>query len=251
MTMRVLLAALVLVAAPAFAQEKLTGSNVDIRVGMAFKVSDAALRKLVPDGWEISPPTSGPSQGANLNMTMVNQSLSFDAEGKPLTPFRGVAFSVPMKKKGSDAAVAMIVAGIFTPNGAPGAYGLYLPAQVTIDRKLRYAPDGKASVEEQWDLRAESGNALLIQVHYTPGPATRGKVEARVHSALKPDFFRIYRFEAATDVVRSVPAGVDRASVVSIKASGDKLGAVLDGSQQLISVTSIPWYSRQVYLPAL
>ncbi|HYR35159.1 MAG TPA: hypothetical protein VEQ87_12785 [Burkholderiales bacterium] len=243
--------ALVLLAAPTFAQEKLTGSNVDVRIAMTFKVSEAALRKLVPDGWEISPATSGPNQGANLSMTMVNQSMSFDPDGKPLNPFRGVAFSVPMKRKGSDATVAMIIAGIFTPNGAPGAYGLYLPAQVTIDRKLRTEMDGKITVEESWDLRAGGGNSLLIQVHYVPGPATRGKVEARVHSALKPDFFRVYRFEAANDVVRSVPAGIDRASVVAVKASGDKLGTLFDGSQQVISVTSIPWYSRQVYVLGL
>jgi hypothetical protein len=252
MTMRFLLSiALLLFAAPTFAQERLSGSNVDIRIGMAFKVSEAALRKLVPEGWEISPPTSGPSQGANLTMTMVNQSISFDPEGKPLNPFRGVAFGVPMKKKGGDATVNMIIAGLFTRNGAPGAYGLYLPAQVTIDRKLRHELDGKSTVEESWELRAEGGNFLQIQVHYAPGAATKGKVEARVHSALKPDFFRIYRFEAATDVVRSVPAGIDRASFVGVKATGDKLGLLFDGSQQLISVTAIPWYSRQVYLPAL
>jgi hypothetical protein len=250
--MRFLLSiALLLFAAPTFAQERLSGSNVDIRIGMAFKVSEAALSKLVPAGWEISPVASGPSQGANLNLTLVNQSIGFDPEGKPLTTTRGVAVSVPMKRKGSDATVAMIIAGLFTPNGAPGAYGLYLPAQVTVDRKLRTERDGKTTVEESWELRAEGGNFLQIQVHYAPGAATKGKVEARVYSALKPDFFRIYRFEQATDVVRSVPAGIDRASFVGLKASGDKLGMLFDGSHQLISVTAIPWYSRQVYLPAL
>ena len=65
--MRALLSmAILLLAGPTFAQEKLSGSNIDTRIGMAFKVSEAALRKLVPEGWEISPPTSGPSQGANL-----------------------------------------------------------------------------------------------------------------------------------------------------------------------------------------
>ena len=43
--------------------------------------------------------------------------------------------------------------------------------------------------------------------------------------------------------------GVDRVSRVSFKATGDKLGTLFDGSQQLISVTAIPWYSRQVSLP--
>jgi hypothetical protein len=249
--MRVLLSiALLLLAAPAFAQEKLYGSNVDSRIGMAFKVSDAALRKLVPEGWEIVPTAAGPSQGANLNVTLVNQEVGFDPEGKPVAPYRGVAMSVPMKRKGSDAVVSMIVAGLFTPNGAPGAYGLFLPARVTIDRKLRTDLDGKSTAEESWELRADGGHSLEIHVQYAPGVGTRGKVEARIHSAAKPDFFRIYRFEQTSDLVRSVPTGVDRVSRVSFKATGDKLGTLFDGSQQLISVTAIPWYSRQVYLPA-
>jgi hypothetical protein len=252
MTMRVLLSiAMLLLAAPAFAQERLTGSNVDSRIGMAFKVSEAALRKFLPEGWEINSPSSGPSQGANLTITMVNQSIAFDPEGKPLAAFRGVAVGVPMKRKGSDAAVNMIIAGLFTANGAPGAYSLYLPARVTIDRKLSMELDGKSTVEEAWQLRADGGHSLEIHVQYSPAVAIRGKVEARVHSAAKPDFFRIYRFEQASDVVRSVPAGVDRVSRVSVKGTGDKLGMLFDGSQQLISVTAIPWYSRQVYLPAL
>ena len=83
------------------------------------------------------------------------------------------------------------------------------------------------------------------------GVPANSKVEQKVYSAAKPDFFRIYRFEMASEVVRSVPTGVDRVSQVSFKATGGALGALFDGSQQLISVTSIPWYSRQVFLPAL
>ena len=57
--------------------------------------------------------------------------------------------------------------------------------------------------------------------------------------------------EQATDVARSTATGVDRVSSVSVKMSGQKLAPFFDGSEQLISVTSIPWYSRQVYLPTL
>jgi len=241
--------AFVLLATPSFAQEKVSGSNVDSRIGMAFKVSDAALRKLVPEGWEISPATSGPSQGANLNVTLVNMQTAYDAEGKPTTPYRGVAFSVPAKKKGSDATVPMVAAGLFTANYAPGAYGVFLPARITVDRKTRFDLDGKTSVEESWQLRADGGHSLDIIVHYVAGVPTNSKVEQRVYSAAKPDFFRIYRFETANDVVRSVPMKIDRVSRVSFKASGDKLGPLFDGSEQIISVTAIPWYSRQVSLP--
>jgi hypothetical protein len=54
----------------------------------------------------------------------------------------------------------------------------------------------------------------------------------------------------ASEVVRSVPLNVDRVSRVSFKAAGDKFAGLFDGSEQIISVTSVPWYSRQVYLPA-
>ncbi len=242
--------AFVLLASPAFAQEKISGSNVDTRIGMAFKVSDGALRKLVPEGWEISPATSGPSQGANLNVTIVNMLTAYDADGKPATPYRGVAFVVPVKKKGSDATVPMVAAGLFTSNYAPGAYGVFLPARITVDRKTRIDLDGKTTVEESWELRADGGHSVDILVHYVAGLPANSKVEQRVFSAAKPEFFRIYRFEQAAEVVRSVPAGVDRVSRVSFKATGDKLGALFDGSQQLISVTATPWYSRQVSLRA-
>ena len=73
----------------------------------------------------------------------------------------------------------------------------------------------------------------------------------RVHSAAKPEFYRIYRFEQAADVVRSTSTGIDRVSKFSFKASGTKLTPVFDGSQQLISITSVPFYTRSVYLPVM
>jgi hypothetical protein len=50
-------------------------------------------------------------------------------------------------------------------------------------------------------------------------------------------------------VARSTANGVDRVGKISVKGTGEKLAPLFDGAQQLISVTSIPWYSRQVYLP--
>jgi hypothetical protein len=60
---------------------------------------------------------------------------------------------------------------------------------------------------------------------------------------------KIYRVEQATDVVRSTATGTDRAQKVSFKASGKQLAPFFDGSEQLIAITSIPWYTRQIFLP--
>lgn len=249
--MRTLLSiVLALSVAPTFAQEKFSGSNIDTRIGVAFKANEAAVRKLLPDGWEISPAASGPSQGSNLSITLVNMQTALDADGKPTTPYRGVAVTVPAKKKGSDATVPMVSAGLFTSNYAPGAYGVFLPARVSVDRKTSIALDGKTVVDETWQVRADGGHSFDIHVQFVAGVPTPGKVDQKVYSAAKPDFFRIYRFEMASEVVRSVPTNVDRVTQISFKAAGSKLGPVFDGAQ-VISVTSIPWYSRQVYLPAL
>jgi len=243
--------ALCLIAAPALAQEKLSGTNVDTRLGFAFKAPDAAVQKMIPAGWELNSPTSGPNRGANLSLSVVDQVTSQDAEGKALTPYRGVAVTIPVKRKGSADGGPMVVAGLFAPGGAPGAYGVFLPAKVVVERKLRTDPEGKTSVEETWQLRSDDGHSMDIHVNYVRGGVARTKLEAKVYSGAKPDFFRIYRVEQATDVARSTATGVDRVSSVSVKMSGQKLAPLFDGSEQLISVTSIPWYSRQVFLPAL
>jgi hypothetical protein len=54
---------------------------------------------------------------------------------------------------------------------------------------------------------------------------TTSKINPNVHSAAKPDFYRIYRIEQAVE------------------------GQLFDGTEQLISVISVPWYTRQLYLP--
>lgn len=237
-----------LLAGSALAQEKITGTNQDTRISLAFKVSDATIRKLLPAGWESNPPTSGPAKGANLNVVLVNGVSAQDAEGKPTTPNRGIAVVIPAKKTATDAAGPMVVAGLFAPHYAPGAYGVFLPAKVSIDRKLHSAPDGKVSVEETWDLQGEDGHSIHIRVAYVAGTPARGKVEAKVYSGAKPEFFRIYRFELGSDVARSTETGVDRVSAFSLKASGAKLFALHEGTPQLVAVTAIPWYSRSVYL---
>jgi hypothetical protein len=71
------------------------------------------------------------------------------------------------------------------------------------------------------------------------------KTETKVYSAAT-GFYRIYRVEQIEDVVRST--GIDRVGKFSFKAEGPKLAPLFDGSQQLVSVISIPRRST-TYLP--
>lgn len=176
--------------------------------------------------------------------------MAQDAEGKPLTPYRGAALVVPARKKGTDnTAGSMVVSGLFEPLGAPGAYGVFMPAQVVTSHTQRGGPEGKVNIEETWTLTGPDGHSIDAQVQYERGTPARAKSESKAYSGAKPDFFRIYRVDSASDVARSTAMGVDRVSRISFRADGPKLAPLFDGTERLIGVTSIPLYSRQVFLP--
>jgi hypothetical protein len=240
-------------ALPAFAQseksEKFVGTQADIRTVLHFKVSDAAIKKLLPAGWEVDSPASGPYNGVNFRMTFIDRLLSRDPEGKPSTPLRYVVWAIPAKKTGAEAQGTMIGGGFAShPSGAPGAYGSYVKAEANVERKIRTDAAEISSVEESWEFRAGDGDEIEFQIQYLRGMPTQSKAEVNVYSAIKPDFYRIYRLEQAVDVLRGAGAP-DRVQKISFKASGATLGPIFDGSEQLISVTSIPWYTRSTYLP--
>ena len=93
------------------------------------------------------------------------------------------------------------------------------------------------------------GDQLRFAVTYERGIGTRGHVEPRVHSATKPDFYRVYKADQVTDVVHSVVPDMRRAKAVEFNASGPNLSKIFDGKEQLVAVTSIPAYYRQIFLP--
>jgi len=109
----------------------------------------------------------------------------------------------------------------------------------------------ESMIDETWDIRGDDSNTLQVELQFTRGVLARGMGEAKLYSGAKPDFYRIYKFEQATDVVRSTAIGIHRVSKFSFKASGSKLAPLFDGSQQLIAITSVPFYSRTIYLPAI
>jgi hypothetical protein len=234
----------------AFAQsEKFVATEADVRMVLHFKVSDRAIQDLLPAGWEVDSPTSGPYKGVNLHLFFIDRLMARDPEGKPLTSMRFAVQVIPAKRTGTDARGLMVAGGFAShPKGAPGAYGNYVEARAGVGRNVRIDAAENSTVEETWEFRAEDGDQLQLQIEYVRGMPTLSKGEAKAYSAVKPDFYRIYRFDQAADVLRGAGAE-DRVQKLSFKASGARLAPVFDGSEQLLSVTSIPWYIRSTHLP--
>jgi hypothetical protein len=242
-------ALLLLVASPALGQERLVANDISVRTFLNFKVQDAAVEKTLPAGWETNPPASGPSKGFNLSVFLVDFQIVQDPDGKPLPARPVVALVIPARKIGSNAPANMVAGGFTAQAGTPGPYGNFSLAKVTVDRRSHTETDGKSVIEEAWEMKADDGGALDVQLQFVRGVPLREKVEGQFYSAAKPEFYRIYRYEQASDIALSAAEALDRVTKFSFKASGPKLAPLFNGSERLISVISIPSFTRSIYLP--
>jgi hypothetical protein len=232
--------------------ETLVQQNVDTRVVLAFRVEQAALQKWLPAPWQIDPVATGPSQGANLTVGFIDQLLNQDGEGKPVAggTTRIVALSVPAKH-GHTGETAPFVLRAFdaSPQGVPGPYKIAVAATIRREATLYGADLEPGTGSEMWEMQESGGGRIELRVEYQRGVPSRAKPEAKPHSAVDPSFFRIYRIDQGIDVVKSLPAGIDRVRSYQFRVTVPELRPLFDGTEQLVSIAVLPWYVRQVSLP--
>ncbi len=73
--------------------------------------------------------------------------------------------------------------------------------------------------------------------------------EFKVRSSDDPDFLRIYHDDYSSDLVKSIPAGIDRVQNYKFRTTIPELHKMFDGSEQLIAIMVNPCRVRKVFLP--
>jgi hypothetical protein len=192
-----------------------------------------------------------PLKDANFVIALIEGLAGQDSEGKPvLHQGKNVVFAVPAKDEKTGTAGAMIVGGFASqPQGAPGAYGVYVPAKFTMTKSSRSVGAGSTTAEETWEVSTEAGDQIRFSTTYERGVGNRAHVEPRNYAATKPEFYRIYKADQVTDIVHSVAADTGRTKKVEFTGSGPQISKVLKGQEQPVAVVSIPAYYRQIFLP--
>src|SRR3954464_646860 len=98
------------------------------RFQLDFHVNDAALAKMLPQGWEAVIATQGAAKDANLRMIFIDRMAIMGADGKPAArpTARLVYLAVPVKETASGNTGQIIIYGL-TDNAAdaPGPFGVY------------------------------------------------------------------------------------------------------------------------------
>jgi hypothetical protein len=233
--------------------ETLIGSNVDNRIIVALRVGQAELQSWLPAPWQVNPIPGGPLKDANLYVIFVDRLLGQDAQGKPTAggTMRAVALVAPAKNT-QTGKPAPFVLRIYVPHEDISLYNPYknsVQANIRREQTLKGADLEPGTGSELWELRDRVGGMLQFRMEYQRAVPRRAKQEFRPRSAVEPTFFRIYRVDQWSDLVKSIPAGINRVQNYQLRVTVSELSKLFDGTEQLIGIMVVPWYVRKLSLP--
>ena len=232
--------------------ETLVQRNVDSRVTLMFRVSPSAVQAWLPAPWQLEPIAKGPSTDANLSVTFIDRLVAEDEQGKVSGHGidRMVGLTVPAKNPNTGEVAPMVIR-LYTssPDYVPGPYKNSVLVKVSRETATKGSELEAGTGMEKWKVEDSDGGVLSFHVQYQRNLPTRGKSEVRPHSAVDPSFYRIYRYDEGSDVVKSTSNGIDRAWDYEFRSTIQELRGIFDGSEQLKSITIRPWYVREVFLP--
>lgn len=232
---------------PALAETPV-GSNIDSRVVVALKVNQDGMQAMLPVGWASFPFPGGPTKGANLLALFIDSGLEMDPEGQPIAAStrRAVAFA-GLAKQGD--AVRLYVVNYLTTFPEIDPYGVGSGAEITRSTTLAGASNGPRESSDEWRVSTDDGGEMVLSMEYTTGKRGWSSGELFPHSALNPDFSRIYRFEQMADLVSSTAIGKPSSGDFSLTSNIAALDAIFDGTEEVIAVIDVPVYLRHVSLP--
>jgi len=179
--------------------------------------------------------------------------LNQDAQGKPAAggTFRYVSL-VATAKHAQTGKPAMFVIRAYAPHEDPDLYNPYkVSVRATISREytVKGADLSPGTVSDLWELQDSAGGILKFQVKYQRAIPMRAKQELRPRSSVEPDFFRIYRVDQGSDLIKSIPAGIDRVQSYQLQVTVSELRKLFDGTEKIVGIVVNPWFVKKTFLP--
>jgi hypothetical protein len=145
--------------------------------------------------------------------------------------------------------LVVFVIRAYWPHDDTGAYKNAVKAKVQRESALKGENLKPGASSEKWKVVDSSWRILEFSMDYQRAVSKRTKRESKARSSVEPDFFRIYRDDYASDLVKSIPLGIDRVQNYQFRSTISELGKMFNGSEQLVAILVNPCRARQVYLP--
>jgi len=232
--------------------ETLVEQSSEARMQLDFHVPDAALKSMLPAGWEPNVATAGAAKDANLRMIFIDRINVTAPDGAPAGSGQLVYLAIPIKQTATNTLGQMLIFGLTAdPKDAPGPFGVYaLAKDHGMSRSTNENAGKPAITQEHWEFAAASGERMELNLRYERGTARRGSQETKFWSSVNPNFYQIFKIEQGLDIMRNATVPVrDRVAEFSYKAAGGKIAPLFDGTERVVSIDALHWYNRGVYLP--
>ena len=244
-------AAAVLIHTPVFAQQ-MVEHGAEHRLQLDFRVPDGALAKFLPADWTTNIATQGPAKDANIRLICIDRVAVTDKSKRPIGKggSRLVYLAVPVN--GPAGATGQMIIGGLTSNAddAPGPFNNYISASVASVQRSVAADGAKVIRDETWKFAAPSGEFFELHVKLEAAPTPKSAPsETKFFDPKTPSTYQTFRVEQVLDIARNATTGVNRVSEYAFKGGGGAFKGLFDGSETLLSVDSIPWYSRTISTP--
>ena len=242
------IASLIVLPAKPSEAERLVVDGMFYRLFVAFKVDHNAAQAWLPAPWKVVSLSKGPLQGSNIMLFLDDKFIMQDGEGKlEQWPVRAVLVSPGVHTKTGE--FAFFVTRIYWPNDDPHAYKNAVKATVHREATIKSGTSETGAGSEIWKVQDNAGGILEFQMNYEQGVQKRVKTEFKVRSSVEPDFLRIYHDDYSSDLVKSIPAGIDRVKNYKFRTTIPELRRMFDGSEELIAIMVNPCRVRKVFLP--
>ena len=146
----------------------------------------------------------------------------------------------------------MLIFGLTAdPKDAPGAHGVYVHANAhRMERSTVTGAGNETLTDETWSFAATSGEHMEMRIKYERAAGRKGHNEVKFFSSVKPDFYQIFKIDQSLDIMRNATVPMrDRVREFSYKAGGGKIAPLFDGTERVVSIDTMHWYNRGIYLP--
>ena len=245
-----LIVSLILLPAKQAKAETLIESTLFFRIYVAFNVDQKAAQAWLPAPWKAVSVPKGPFKGANLYVLFNDKFIGQDGEGKPdMGGMYCYSALIAFGKNQKTGEFSAFVTRIYWPYDDPHGYKNAVKATVSREATIKGATSESGAGSEVWKVQDSAGGIMEFRMDYQRAVPKRLKKEFKVRSSVEPDFLRIYRDDYAVDLVKSIPAGINRVKNYQFRTTISELGKMFDGSEKLIGISVNPCRVRQVFLP--
>ena len=117
------------------------------------------------------------------------------------------------------------------------------------EASIKGATPESGTGSEVWKVQDSAGGIMEFRMDYQRALPKRKTHEFKAHSSVDPNILFNYKDDAASDLVKSIPDGIDRVQNYKFRVTISELRKMFNGSEQLIGILVNPSRVRQRFRP--